>query len=68
MNLDLKGKTAFVCGSTQGIGKSAAFDLAAMGARIVLIARNTETLKLVKEELDGIKPHSSSFAARTSGG
>ncbi|MFN9798723.1 MAG: short-chain dehydrogenase, partial [Bacteroidota bacterium] len=36
MNLDLTGKTAVVCGSTQGIGWAAAQQLATMGARIVL--------------------------------
>ncbi|MCB0313954.1 MAG: SDR family NAD(P)-dependent oxidoreductase, partial [Calditrichaeota bacterium] len=34
------GKTAMVCGSTQGIGKAAAQVLAGLGARIVLVARN----------------------------
>ncbi|MEI6021374.1 MAG: short-chain dehydrogenase, partial [Bacteroidota bacterium] len=28
MNLDLKNKRAIVCGSTQGIGKAAAIELA----------------------------------------
>lgn len=47
MNLDLHGKTALVCGSTQGIGRAAATELSAMGARIVLLARNEEKLKEV---------------------
>lgn len=51
MNLDLNGKTAFVCGSTQGIGKATAMTLAGMGARIVLLARNEEKLKAVLAEL-----------------
>ena len=51
MNLDLSGKTAIVCGSTQGIGKSVAQELASMGAQIILIARNEEKLKAVMEEL-----------------
>lgn len=41
----LMGKTAVVCGSTQGIGFAAAQILAEMGARIVLVARNEEKLK-----------------------
>jgi len=45
MNLDLTGKTAVVCGSTQGIGYAAAHELAFLGARIVLMARNEEKLK-----------------------
>jgi 3-oxoacyl-[acyl-carrier protein] reductase len=52
MNLDLTGKRAIVCGSTQGIGKAAALELALMGANITLIARNETTLKEVLSELD----------------
>jgi 3-oxoacyl-[acyl-carrier protein] reductase len=52
MNLDLTGKKAIVCGSTQGIGKAVALELAQMGASVVLVARNQETLEKVKTELD----------------
>lgn len=52
MNLDLSQKTAIVCGSTQGIGKATAEELARLGARIILIARNEEKLKTVMSELD----------------
>ncbi len=45
MNLDLTGKRALVCGSTQGIGKAAAIELALLGADITLVARNEEKLK-----------------------
>lgn len=55
MNLDLTNKTAIVCGSTQGIGKATAIQLANMGANIVLIARNEEKLKAVLNELDSSK-------------
>lgn len=51
MNLDLRNKRALVAGSTQGIGKSVAIELAHMGASIVLLARNEEQLKIVKSEL-----------------
>lgn len=51
MNLDLKNKRALVCGSTQGIGKAVALELAAMGAGVTLVARNEEALKKVKAEL-----------------
>lgn len=51
MNLDLKNKRALVCGSTQGIGKAAAMELAAMGANVTLVARNETSLKAVKSEL-----------------
>lgn len=52
MNLDLTGKHAMVCGSTQGIGKAIALGLADMGANVTLVARNIEKLQAVKSELD----------------
>lgn len=52
MNLTLTGKTALVCGSTQGIGRAAATELALLGATVVLIARNEETLKATLADLD----------------
>jgi 3-oxoacyl-[acyl-carrier protein] reductase len=51
MNLDLKGRRAVVCGSTQGIGKASALELATLGASITLMARNEEKLKQVLREL-----------------
>jgi 3-oxoacyl-[acyl-carrier protein] reductase len=52
MNIDLKGKRALVCGSTQGIGKATAKELASLGASITLLARNEAKLKVVTSELD----------------
>lgn len=52
MNLDLTHKNALVCGSTQGIGKASAKQLAALGATITLVARNENKLKQVLNELD----------------
>ena len=51
MNLDLTGKRAMVCGSSQGIGRAAAMELALMGASITLVARDEEKLKEVIEHL-----------------
>jgi 3-oxoacyl-[acyl-carrier protein] reductase len=52
MNLDLTGKTALVCGSTQGIGRASALELALLGATVVLMARNETTLQTTLTELD----------------
>ena len=52
MNLTLTGKTALVCGSTQGIGRAAAIELALLGANVVLMARNEEALNATLAELD----------------
>jgi 3-oxoacyl-[acyl-carrier protein] reductase len=51
MNLDLSGKRALVCGSTQGIGKASAIELALLGASVTLVARNEQKLKAVLSEL-----------------
>jgi 3-oxoacyl-[acyl-carrier protein] reductase len=45
MNLDLTGKKAVVCGSTQGIGFAAAKELASLGATVYLMARHADKLK-----------------------
>ncbi len=52
MNLDLTGKTALVCGSTQGIGRASAIELALLGANVVLMARNEATLQTTLAYLD----------------
>ena len=52
MNINLFGKTALVCGSTQGIGKATAMELASLGANIILLARNESKLKETASELD----------------
>lgn len=54
MNLDLRGKKALVCGSTQGIGKAAALELALLGATVTLLARNESDLKKTCGELSSV--------------
>ncbi|HIB76900.1 MAG TPA: SDR family oxidoreductase [Flavobacteriales bacterium] len=51
MNLSLKGKHALVCGASQGIGLAAARELAMLGARVTLMARNADKLKVAVEGL-----------------
>ena len=62
MNMDLTNKNALVCGSTQGIGKSIAVELAKMGANVILLARNEEKLKVVLNELDDSMKQLHSYA------
>lgn len=52
MNLNLENKKAVICGSTQGIGKASAIEIAKLGANVTLVARNEEKLKNVLQELD----------------
>jgi 3-oxoacyl-[acyl-carrier protein] reductase len=49
--LPLQGRRAFVCGSTQGIGRACAVELARLGASVTLLARHAEALAKVREEL-----------------
>jgi 3-oxoacyl-[acyl-carrier protein] reductase len=51
MNIDLTGRRALVCGSTQGIGKASAIELAKMGATVILVARNEQALQQTVKEL-----------------
>jgi 3-oxoacyl-[acyl-carrier protein] reductase len=51
MNLSLKNKNALVCGSSAGIGKASAMELASLGATITLVARNEDKLQAVLAEL-----------------
>ncbi len=51
MNLDLKGRNALVCGSTQGLGLATAKELALLGANVILFARNEDKLKQVIAEM-----------------
>ncbi len=51
MNLSLFGKNALVCGSSKGIGKATALELAALGATVTLVSRSSETMTGVLHEL-----------------
>jgi len=61
MNLDLTGKTAVICGSTQGIGYASAKEIAALGANVVLLARNEDKLKEALTTLDKSKGQSHAY-------
>lgn len=63
MIIDLNGKTALVCGSTGGIGRSIAEELASSGARVILLARNEEKLKAVVTQLENQQNNHDYFCA-----
>ncbi len=56
MNLGLQGRTAFISGSTQGIGYAIAAALAAEGAEVTLNGRDAERLDAAVERLRGEHP------------
>jgi 3-oxoacyl-[acyl-carrier protein] reductase len=49
----LEGRRALVCGSTQGIGRAAAIELASRGAAVTLFARDAAALERVRAALPG---------------
>ena len=51
MNLDLKGRTAFVTGASRGIGKAIALALAAEGVHLALFGRDTARCEALAGEL-----------------
>ncbi len=51
MQLDLTGRRAVVCGSTQGIGLACAQEMALLGAEVTLLARDRARLEAVQSEL-----------------
>jgi len=59
MDLQLKGKTAFVSGSTQGIGFAIARQLLQEGASVIINGRTTEKVNQTAEKLSQQVPGSS---------
>lgn len=51
MDLDLTGKHALVCGASEGIGRAAAMELAALGADVTVLARREQVLAEVAAAL-----------------
>jgi 3-oxoacyl-[acyl-carrier protein] reductase len=58
---NLVGKTAFVTGASQGIGRACALTLAKMGARVALAARNEAGLEAVAGEIAAAGGQAKSF-------
>lgn len=50
----LTGKTALVTGATSGLGRATTDELAALGARVVLLSRTAQKLESVRDELTDI--------------
>ncbi len=61
MNLDLYGHTSVVCGSTQGLGLASAAELALLGCKVVLMARNEAKLQAALLQLDSSRGQQHSY-------
>ncbi len=57
VNTSLSGKRALVCGSTQGIGRACAHELALLGASVTLVARDASRLAEVAAALPRPQNH-----------
>lgn len=62
MELNIKGKTAIIGGSSKGLGKACAMALAREGVNVVLCARNETALLETQEEIRSLGVQSLTFA------
>ena len=51
MSLELKGKVALVTGAGRGLGRQTALNLAAHGAEVVAVSRNSEQLRETEQTI-----------------
>ncbi|MEL6867534.1 MAG: SDR family NAD(P)-dependent oxidoreductase, partial [Bacteroidota bacterium] len=61
MDLNLQQKNALVCGSSKGIGKAAAYELASLGANVTLVARTAPLMAEIMHELPQVPGQSHDF-------
>ena len=56
-----KGKTAVVCGASEGIGKAIAKFFVELGASVCINARRVDVLEEAKKDIDSVKSEDSQF-------
>lgn len=67
MHLDLTGRHALVCGASEGIGRAAAVELAALGAAVTVLSRREGVLREVVSGLAGGADRGHALAVADSG-
>lgn len=63
MDLNLRGKNALVCGSSKGIGKAAALEIAQLGANVTLVARSADIMAEITRQMDKSQGQTHDFLA-----
>jgi len=63
MDLQLKDRNALVCGSSKGIGKAAAIEIARLGANVTLVSRSAGAMSELVHELDRSQDQAHDFLA-----
>lgn len=63
MDLGLTGKKALITGSTKGIGKAIAIEMAREGANVIINGRNEKTVNSVVKEIKSAFPTTSPLGA-----
>lgn len=54
VDVDLTGQTIVITGGTGGLGRAAATEIAALGARTVVVGRDPEKLESLRRETEGV--------------
>ena len=68
MDLGIRGRTAIVCASSQGLGKGCARALAEAGVSLVINGRNRTLLEQTRATVDMLKRHGFAVEYAESGG
>ena len=63
MDMDLRGKNALVCGSSKGIGKAAALEIAQLGANVTLVSRSADIMGEIIHQMDKSQGQNHDFLA-----